>query len=427
MAPLAWPGSECAGHGGARAGGAVGRVVCDRTALLVLAGVLVSGFGTSAMWLTAGIWVKSLTGSDSLAALTVFAMWAPVLAGPALGALADLLPRRQLLIYVNLAMAGLMTSLLVVDSAGRIWVLFAVLFVYGVSGVLLDAAEAALVARAVDARLLGDFNGLRTMANEGMKLFAPLAGAGLFARYGGGPVALLDAVTFALAALVFAQVRVREPDRAGRVSRRGGTAAGVRLLRGSQSLRPLVYAGALTMLLAGLNGAAVYAVVDDVLGRSPAYTGVLYAVQGAGSVAAGLLAGPLLRRMPERVFAASGIAVFAVAVGARALPCGPVALAASAGIGLGLPCVLIAAMTAVQRETPDAVLGRTAAAANSLMTVPNAVALALGAGLVAVVDVTVLLPLTAVAGLATAAWLGTGRRGRLTGAPTGPLPSSTDA
>ncbi|MFD9541324.1 MFS transporter [Streptomyces sp. NPDC060022] len=427
MGPLAWPGRECAGHGGARAGGAVGRVVCDRTALLVLAGVLVSGFGTSAMWLTAGIWVKSLTGSDSLAALTVFAMWAPVLAGPALGALADLLPRKQLLIWVNLAMAGLMTSLLVVDSAGRVWVLFAVLLVYGVSGVLLDAAEAALVARTVDARLLGDFNGLRTMANEGMKLLAPLAGAGLFARYGGGPVALLDAVTFALAALVFAQLRVREPDRAGRVSRRGGTAAGVRLLRGSQALRPLVYAGALTMLLAGLNGAAVYAVVDDVLGRSPAYAGVLYAAQGAGSVAAGLLAGPLLRRMPERVFAASGTAVFAVAVGARALPCEPVALVASAAIGLGLPCVLIAAMTAVQRETPDGLLGRTAAAANSLMTVPNAVALALGAGLVAVVDVSVLLPLTAVAGLVTAAWLGTGRRGRLTGAPTGPLPSSTDA
>lgn len=89
--------------------------------------------------------------------------------------------------------------------------------------------------------------------------------------------------------------------------------------------------------------------------------------------------------------------------------------------------MLIAATTAVQRETPDAVLGRTAAAAGSLMMVPNAVALALGAGLVAVVEVTLLLPLTAVAGLATAAWLGTGRRGRLTGAPTGPHPSSTDA
>lgn len=71
-----------------------GRVLRDRNAGLYLLGVVVSGFGTTAMWLVAGIWVKSLTGSDSLAALTVFAMWAPVLAGPALGVLADRLPRR---------------------------------------------------------------------------------------------------------------------------------------------------------------------------------------------------------------------------------------------------------------------------------------------------------------------------------------------
>ncbi|MYW33364.1 MFS transporter, partial [Streptomyces sp. SID2119] len=133
-----------------------------------------------------------------------------------------------------------------------------------------------------------------------------------------------------------------------------------------------------------------YAYVDEVLGRAPAYAGVLYAVQGAGSVAVGLLAGPLLRRLPERVFAAGGMALFGLAVGARVVPQETVALAASAAIGFGLPCVLVAAVTAVQRETPDAVLGRTAATAGSLMTVPNAVALAMGAGLVAVVDARVI-------------------------------------
>lgn len=398
---------------------ALGVVAGDRTALLCLTGLLVSGFGTSAMWLTAGIWVKSATGSDSLAALTVGAMWAPVLAGPALGAVADRVPRRLLLVTVNLVMAGLMASLLLVGPGHRIGALFAVLVVYGASGVLLDAAEAALVAHALDARLLGDFNGLRTTANEGMKLLAPLAGAGLFTRYGAGAVVALDAVTFTLAALLFARLRVREPARGREAARPGGTAAGIRLLRGSPVLRPLVYAGALTMLLAGLNGAAVYAVVDEALGRPPAYAGVLYAFQGAGSVAVGLLAGPLLRRMPERTFAAAGTAVFAVAVGARALGGDLVALAASTAIGAGLPCVLIAAMTAVQRETPDAVLGRTAAAANSLMAAPNAMALAGGAGLVAVVDVRVLLPAASLVGLVTAAWLRSGRREKHEAGPVG--------
>lgn len=145
--------------------------------------------------------------------------------------------------------------------------------------------------------------------------------------------------------------------------------------------------------------------VDKGLGHPPTYVGLLYALQGAGSVAVGLLAGPLMRRMPERVFAAGGIALFAAAVGLRALPYDAVVLASAVAVGIGLPCVLIVALTAVQRETPDAVLGRTAATANTLIYVPNAVSLALGAGLVAFIDITVLLPVTGVIGLLTAAGL----------------------
>ncbi|MFB8032005.1 MFS transporter [Streptomyces sp. NPDC056004] len=408
-------------------GSATVRVLRDRTAGLFLAAVVVSGFGTSAMWLAAGVWVKSLTGSDSLAALAVFAMWLPVLVGPALGTIADRLPGKKLLVGSNLVMAGLLASLTAVDSAGRVWLLFAVLVMYGASFVLMDAAESALVAGAVDARLLGDFNGLRMMAGEGMKLLAPLAGAGLYARFGGGAVALLDAASFVLAAGVCALLPAPERAEAAPAGRRGELTAGVRQVWGSPVLRPLVLAGSVTMLCAGLNGAALYAVVDDSLGHSPTYAGVLYAVQGAGSVAVGLLAGPLLRRLPERVFTAAGIALFAVAVGARALPYDAVALAASAAVGVGLPCVLIAAMTAVQRETPPSVLGRTAATANTLLMVPNAVALALGAGLIALVDIRVLLPLVGAAALATAALLMKGRRGRLTDSPTGPAHSPAEA
>ncbi|MFB7402619.1 MFS transporter [Streptomyces rubiginosohelvolus] len=398
-------------------GSAVVRVLRDRTAGRCLAGVVVSGFGTSALWLTAGIWVKSLTGSNSLAALTVFAMWAPVLAGPALGALADRMDRKVLLVRGNLVTACLLVPLVLVDSGRTVWLLFAVLVLHGASGVVLDAAESALVAGTVPASLLADFNGLRMTANEGMKLVAPLAGAGLYVRFGGPAVALLASATCALAALVFARLPVRRtpatPDSPPAGSWRDELAAGLRRIRASSVLRPLVTAGAATMFLAGVNGAVTFAYVDEVLGRAPAYAGVLYAVQGAGSVAVGLLAGPLLRRLPERVFAAGGIAVFALGVGARTVSPDAVALAASAAIGFGLPCVLIAAMTAVQRETPDAVLGRTAATAGSLMTAPNAVALALGAGLVAVVDVRVLTAAAGAAGVLAAMVLAAGaRRGR---------------
>lgn len=412
---------------GTMAGSAAGRVLRDRTAGLFLAAVVVSGFGSSAMSLAAGIWVKSLTGSDSLAALALFTVWMPVLFGPVLGAVADRLPRKPLLVWSNVVMALLLTTLTTVDSAGRIWLLFTVLALYGTSFVLMDPAESALVAGAVDARLLGDFNGMRMMANEGMKLVAPLTGAALCARFGGASVALLDAVSFALAAGLYGLLRVRRPVPAVAEDGAGGWTAGMRQVWGSPRLRPLVLAGSVTMLCAGLNGATLYAVVDRTLGHSPAYAGVLSAAQGVGSVAVGLLAGPLLRRLPERVFTAAGIALFGVAVGLRAVPYDTVALLACGLIGAGLPCVLIAAMTAVQRETPDALLGRTAATANTLMMAPNAVALALGAGLVALVDVQVLLPLVGAVALAAAVALVTGRRGVLTHTAAGPRSSSAEA
>ncbi|WP_128436690.1 MFS transporter [Streptomyces cyaneus] len=378
------------------------RILRDRNSALYLSGIVVSGFGTSALWLASGVWVKDLTGSDGLAALCMLAMWAPTLAGPLLGTLADRTRRKPLLIGANLLLAALLLTLFTVDSPARLWLLFAVLFVYGAAGVVHDAAESALVAGAVPASLLGDFNGLRMTATEGMKLLAPLAGAGLYAAYGGASVALLDAVTFVVATGLYACLRVREstPEPpAG--SWRARTAEGARHLWTHPRLRPLVLAGGTTMLFAGLNGAMTYAVIDG-LGHDPAYAGVLYAVQGAGSVAIGLLSGPALRRLGERRFAAYGIALTAAATSLRAIPSDPVALVCSAAIGAGLPCVLIAALTAVQRETPDALLGRTAATANTLVFAPNVIGLAVGAALVELLDVRLLLAVLGLAWLVTA-------------------------
>jgi MFS family permease len=381
------------------------RVLRDRDAGLCLSGVVVSGFGTSALWLASGVWVKDLTGSDGLAALCMLAMWVPTLAGPLLGTLADRGRRKPLLIGVNLLLGALLLTLVSVDAPGDLWLLYAVLFVYGAAGVVHEAAESALVATAVDPSLLGDFNGLRMTATEGMKLLAPLVGAGLYAAYGGASVALLDAATFVLATGVYALLRVREekpaPDRGGRRRR---SAAGARHLWAHPLLRPLVLAGGATMLCAGLNGALVYAVVDG-LGHPPAYAGVLYAVQGAGSVAVGLLSGPALRRLGARRFGAYGITLLALAMALRAVPSDPVALVCSAAIGAGLPAVLIATLTSVQRETPGALLGRVTATAHTLVYTPNVAGLAAGAALVELVGHRPVLVALGVALLVTAAAL----------------------
>lgn len=125
------------------------KVLRDRNAGLYLGGVIVSGFGDSAMSLAAGIWVKTLTGSNSLAALVGFCLWLPTFAGPAIGTVADRVRRRPLLAVTNLALAAVMTAPVALRSRGDVWLLFAVSTLVGVGTVLTGAAETALVAAAV--------------------------------------------------------------------------------------------------------------------------------------------------------------------------------------------------------------------------------------------------------------------------------------
>ncbi|MEY2241836.1 MFS transporter [Streptomyces sp. BF23-18] len=406
------------------------KVFRDRNARLYLGGVIVSGFGDSAMALAAGIWVKTLTGSSSLAALVGFCMWLPTFAGPVIGTLADRVRRRPLLVGTNLVLAAVMTAPLFVRSQEQVWLLFAVLTLVGVGMVLTDAAETALVAAAVPDDLRGDFNGLVLTALEGMKLLAPLAGASLFTAFGGPTVAALDAASFVVAAAAFRLIRVREASPAPRARRvwTAGTAEGARYLRRHPALRSLVMTSATTMVLAGVSSTATYAMLDAGLHRSPAFAGVLTSLQGLGSVVGGLAAGALMRRIPERAFSAAGLALFALGVLARATPWLPVTLGGSLLIGLGLPCPVIAALTAVQKYTPSALLGRVAATANTFVYAPTGLALLLGTGMVAVLDYRVQLVSAGLSGLAVACVLLLTGRGERTPAPAGtrPLPEAQE-
>jgi MFS family permease len=78
-------------------------------------------FGDNAMWLAAGVWVKTLTDSNSAAALTFFAFALPQVFAPAWGTLVNRFRRRPLLITANLATGAAMLPLLLVHDAGDVW------------------------------------------------------------------------------------------------------------------------------------------------------------------------------------------------------------------------------------------------------------------------------------------------------------------
>ncbi|MCY1138635.1 MFS transporter [Actinoplanes sp. Pm04-4] len=351
-----------------------------RNALLFVLISLLSGFGSTAMTLAAGIWVFDLTGSVSLAALTAICIYVPTLAAPWLGALVDRLPRRPLLIVADLALGALLLTLLAVRSAEASWLIFVVLLARGVSYVVIDAGETAVLPSALTPKILADVNGWRSSAQEGMKLVAPLAGASLYAWRGPTAVVLLCAALPLLTAVCYALMRLTPSEPARRDS--PGFRPGLRALFGVPAVRGPVLVAAAAIGASGLKDAAVLAHLVHDLGLPATRLGYLGTAQGAGSIVAGVVVGRVLARLTPLTVTAVGAAGFAVGCLVQALPWWPTMIAGSLLIGVGLPWALIAAVTAVQTRTPDHLLGRVAATSNTVMFGPVALGIPLGAALI---------------------------------------------
>lgn len=369
-------------------------------------GLTASLIGTSAMTLVAGIWVKTLTGSASAAALVSVCVFVPALLAPLAGLVADRVPRRRLLLLVNLSAAIGLLPLLLVRSSSGVWVIFVVMLGYGVVLVLIDPAETALFTELVPAEERGQLNGLRLTLQEGAKLLAPLAGAGLFVVLGGGLVAALDAATFLIAAVAVTLLRApgSRPERRDRLSWRGEVTAGLTHLRRTPGLGRLVTVAALAMAVSGLAVAAQFALVDA-LNRPPAFLGVLTSLLGAGSICAGLTSGRVLRRHDERHLALLGL--LAGVAGYLLIATGwlPAVAVGRVVSGFYLPWVVIAAITAGQRLTPDHLQGRVAAAITLLLFAAQPLTQAGGAALINVLDYRSVYVLVAVLGLLLAGGL----------------------
>ncbi|GAB3983281.1 MFS transporter [Plantactinospora veratri] len=361
----------------------------EKRNILIFVGIsLISGFGGTALNVASGVWVLDLTGSSSLAALTGLCLFAPTLLGPVLGALVDRLPRRPLIVWTHLLTAVAVLSLLAVRTDAQVWLVYLVMVGYGTSLVLVDAAENAVLPAALPPAALGGVNGLRTSAQEGVKLLAPLVGAGLFVWQGGHPVAALTAAALTLAAVLYTLLTLRPqspaaPETAAR--RDGGSRrirAGAAFLWRHPELRTPVLVGSVTIAMSGLTTAAVYAVVTEDLHQPAAFVGVLSSGQGAGSLLGGLLVGRLLRTRGNLAVGALGAVLFAFGTLGRIVPWSPAAVACSVLVGIGLPWTLVAAVTAVQSRTPEALLGRVSGSANTLLFAPIALATPVGAALV---------------------------------------------
>ena len=362
----------------------------------LFAGTTTSMLGDSVMLLVLSMWVKTLTGSNGAAGLTFFWMVVPALFAPLYGMYIDRVRRKPLLVWGNVISALMVLPLLLVQDAGDVWIVYVVAFLYGISFVVLPAGLNGLLKEMIPDDVLVEANSSLQTTREGFRLIGPLVGAALFSLFGGGAVAVVDSLSFLVAALIIASIPLREevPERIEQHWWHEMT-GGIKHLAHEPVLRHTLVAFALMLIVIGFTEASIYAVLDF-FGKPPTFAGVVVTVQGVGAIAGGLTTSRWVRRLGEAGGVTIGMALLAAGLAVVALSSTLwITLAAVVVLGYSLPLTFIAFNTMLQRRTPHALMGRASAAVETVLGTPQAISLAVGALLVTLLDYHVIFAIMA--------------------------------
>jgi MFS family permease len=315
----------------------------------------VSQWGDIVQTVSLALLVYELTESG----FGVAAEIAPVLlVAPLAGALVDRLPRVRVMVVSDLARAGLVGLLAVIQDS--LVLVLVVAFLTSVGSAFFNPSAGSVLPTLVRSDALVAANsGIWTAAVLSQIALAPLAG--LVVLSSGFAVGfVLNAVSYVVSALFLRGLRVPAPP--ARLERRHlltDAAEGARLLLGDRLLRALGVAQLLAALSAGATSALLVVYASEGLGVSGAGYGALLPAIGVGAALGPLV---LLRLIPDprrRTFvfgpsALRGVVDMVLAATTRL----PVAAAALVSYGVATSTGAVTFTSLLQAETPDAMRGR---------------------------------------------------------------------
>ncbi|MGH3049290.1 MAG: MFS transporter, partial [Gaiellaceae bacterium] len=277
------------------------------------------------------------------------------------------------------------------------------------AGTVFYPARSALLRLMLPEELLADANGALQSTTQGLRVIAPLAGAGLYAAVGGGWVAVLDACTFAASVVCLSLMRVPEQrPEPGEHEFLVEVSAGFRHVWRTLPLRQIVAGVAGSLLVVGFSETLVFSVLAAI-GEKPSFFGVLSTVQGVGTIVGGITAGAAIRRLGDVRVVGIGMALFACCAAVLTATSLPVVLVCMTVAGFGIAWLVVGLGTALQLRTPLAIQGRVSSAADLAVTSAQTLSIATGAALSTLVDYRLLLVAMAVVTLANATYLLTRR------------------
>ena len=265
------------------------------------AGETVSNFGSSITQFALPLLVFKLTGSAVSLGIG-FAMFGlpHLLFGLLIGAWADRLDRKRLMIAVDLLSAVVLTSVPLAAAAGllSVWWIYAATFASSTLGIFFQAAQFAAVPSLVDRDELVAANGRIQASFSAATVLGPLVAGALLAFIPIEDLLYVDAATFLISAATLSLIA--RPFNAARgavqTSIRADVMEGLRYVLRHPVLRNISAMMALINFVSVTVYAQLVLFAKQRFAVSDGELGLLFAADGAGVVLLSLAAGPLRTR-----------------------------------------------------------------------------------------------------------------------------------
>lgn len=245
--------------------------------------------GTNLLNIATSVLVYQLTGSALAAGVTLALTFLPPVISPLISGLADLFPRRRVMIICDLARAVIIV--LIGVPGMPIWAIWILLLGSVVPSIPFAAARAAMMTEIVQGERYVASTAIIQLTSQIGMLAGLIAGGLIVAWVGPGITVMSTGALFVLSALTVALgVRARPSPRAGKEERPGFLAMtrdGAALVFADRRLRTL----ALLAWLAGLYGIP-YGLANpmaDELGAGAAAAGFIMAGSAIGAFVGGLV------------------------------------------------------------------------------------------------------------------------------------------
>lgn len=237
--------------------------------------------------------VTDLSASPTAVALIQTAATLPIflLAIPA-GVLSDILDRRRFLIFVQLLLASVSGTLLVLSHFGALTVdyLIALTFVGGIGAALMGPTWQSIVPELVPRENLKGAVALNSLGINIARAIGPAAGGLILASFGAAVTYGMDVLSyvFVIAALLWWK-RPAATDSALSENFLGAFRAGLRYTRASKELHRVLLRAAVFFLFASAVWALLPLVARQMLGGTAGFYGVLLGAVGAGAIIGALV------------------------------------------------------------------------------------------------------------------------------------------